>query len=194
MTVAVALAAFGLVPAAALAQDGDDDGDHADDGRGGDDDDGDGDGGSHGGGDHRPDQREHDGVVIDAHVALTWHSATGIGFRVDVPIVPDGLVDGVDDDLRISPGLDLLWFFYPGHSGFGAYPILPLQWNFYLDPEWSVGGEVGMTFLFAPDRDRYWRYFAGPYLGALARWHFAQRNALLLRLSWPGGLDIGITF
>ncbi len=138
-------------------------------------------------------QGSHSDVRFDAHLDLGWYYNFGVGFRVDIPIVPGGIVDGADDDLRISPGAELFWFYRRNHDGFGVIPLVALQWNFYID-DWSVFPELGIAFWWGPDRDYYWRSFAAPFLGIGARYHFSARNALLMRINWPAGFQIGITF
>jgi len=149
---------------------------------------GDGGGGDRGGGSPR------DSVTFDAHVDLGWYSSFGVGFRADITIVPNGIIDEVDDDLAISPGAELFWFYHDDYDGVGLIPLVALQWNFYVSDDWSVFPELGVALLFAPNRNRFWRTFVAPFLGFGARYHFNERNALLLRLSWPAGLQVGITF
>lgn len=131
------------------------------------------------------------GVRFDAHVTFGWYRDLGGGLRVDIPVVGDGIIDGADDDLRITLGAEALWFFH--HKGFGAYPLAGMQWNFYVSDEWSIFPEVGIIFLFG-EREHYWRTFVAPMLGFGVRWHFNARNALLFRVSWPQGGQIGIVF
>jgi len=147
-----------------------------------------------------------DGVRFDVHLDFGWHQAFGVGFRVDIPIVPDGLVDGVQDELALSPGAEFFFWNwrsrrnrdeYLYYGDMGIWPLLALQWNFYLNDKWSIFPELGIAFFW------YWDDFDGgrnthfgahPFLGFGARYHFSSRNALLMRINWPAGLQIGITF
>lgn len=133
------------------------------------------------------------GVRFDIHGSFGWYDDFGVGFRADIPIVPTGIVDGVNDDLAISLGAEALYW-YHGKTGFGVWPMALLQWNFYLSEKWSIFPEVGVVLMFGPDRNRYWRTFAAPIAMFGARYHFNRRNALLLRVGWPAGLQVGITF
>jgi hypothetical protein len=133
-------------------------------------------------------------VVFDAHASLGWYDATGVGIRVDLPIAPTGILDTAEDDLRVSVGAELLWFYHSSYSGAGTFPTVALQWTFYLTPQWSIFPELGAAFLFAPRRERFWRTFAAPLLGFGARYHFSARNAFLIRVDWPIGLQAGVTF
>jgi len=139
-------------------------------------------------------QAPHSGVSFDVHLDLGYYGNLGAGFRADIPVVADGIIDGVDDDLRLSLGAEMFWFYHRDGDGLGVFPIFALQWNFFLSSEWSVFPELGAALLFAPNRNRFFRTFLAPYLGLGARYHFGRRNALLLRVGWPGGLQIGITF
>jgi len=137
------------------------------------------------------------GVRFDVHLTGgPWYNWFGAGFRVDIPIVEDGLIDGTDDDLSLTVGGDALWLYHRVAQGFGVIPVLALQWNFYLNETWSIFPELGVAFLFIDDyyHHRYWDAWVGPYVGFGARLHFNPRNALLFRISWPTGAQIGITF
>jgi len=131
-------------------------------------------------------------VRFDVHVNVGWYRFFALGFRVDIPIVPDGLIDGADDELAITVGAEVAWFYR--YKGFGVFPVLALQWNFFLGQKWSIFPELGVAFLFGPQRNDYWSTFAAPHVAFGVRYHFSQRNALLARVAWPGGFQIGITF
>lgn len=139
-----------------------------------------------------------DSLRLDLHLDLGWYGAFGAGARLDVTIVPEGLLDGVEDDLAISPGLEVLFFYsqYYG-DGVGIWPLLAFQWNFYLSDAWAIFPELGIIFFFAQESryyERYWSSFIAPFGGFGARWTFNGKNALLMRISWPAGFQVGITF
>lgn len=155
-----------------------------------------------------PDHNQIDGVRFDVHVNLDQYSMFGAGGRVEFAIVPDGFIRGkVRDELALSFGADL--FFTPtylGASGYygGAYviPIGVAQWNFYLGEHWSVFPELGVALHVGFERDGWkdkhgnaygWLY-AAPAIGVGARYHFTSRVALLMRISTPGGVQVGVTF
>ncbi|MDH5673159.1 MAG: hypothetical protein OEZ06_13470 [Myxococcales bacterium] len=156
-----------------------------------------------------------DGVRPEVHLDLgVFHGGFGVGFRIDIPIVPDGLIDGTDDELALSPGLDLFFWDYSRRNycyinnrgnrvcvdgryndGVGFWIPVPVQWNFYLNEHWSIFPELGLGLIwdeYYGDRDGRMRL--RPMLSFGARYHFNNRNALLMRLSWPMGFQIGITF
>jgi hypothetical protein len=98
-------------------------------------------------------------------------------------------VDSARDDLTISPGADLL--FNDGDVWF-AVPVA-LQWNFYINQLWSVFPEMGLALLFGHHHHKH--DVAVDFLLAVGgRYHFSSRNALVLRIGWPIGLQFGITF
>ena len=139
-------------------------------------------------------QTHDDSVRFDVHADFGWYSFVGAGFRVDIPIVAEGLIAAADDELAITLGAEVGWFYHSVDHGFGVYPVLAFQWNFYLGEKWSIFPELGVAFLFGPNRKRYWDTFAAPHGGFGVRWHFGERNALLMRVTWPGGFQIGLTF
>ena len=155
------------------------------------------------------------GIRPEVHLDLGWWEAAGVGFRIDIPIVPNGFLrsGSVRDELALSPGADL-WLYWANnfchtHSGtthchnggtnFGLWPILTLQWNLYFgNSGWSIFPEAGLVMgLF--DSPWFWGGWNGaiwisPTVGFGARYHFNQRLALLMRVMFPGGLQIGLTF
>ncbi len=135
--------------------------------------------------------QEHSSVRFDVHGTVGWYRDLGVGFRADIPVLSEGIADGTDDDLRITLGFDALWFYH--HDGFGFYPVAAFQWNFYLSSEWSIFPEVGAVLLFGT-YEHYWRTFIAPSISFGARWHWNERNAFLMRINWPTGLHLGITF
>lgn len=141
------------------------------------------------------------GYRLEAHLDLGWYGAVGAGFRADFVIVKDGLIDGVDDELSLSPGFEAMWFYSPAYSkhgdGFGFWPLLALGWTFYLNQDWSIFPEIGVVFFVGqPERyrERYWNTFVAPFLGFGGRFAFSANNSLVMRVSWPAGLQVGVTF
>lgn len=133
-------------------------------------------------------------VRFEIHVGFNWYGGIGGGARLEFPIVPRGLLSGVDDELALSLGAEVFYFYVPNAVGVGVAPLLALQWNFYVSRAVSVFPELGVAFLFGPARERYWSTFIAPYAGVGIRFHFTDRNAFLIRASWPAGLQLGITF
>lgn len=160
--------------------------------------------------------RKIESVRFDVHLDLGFHGAFGIGGRADIPIVPDGLIEGVDDELAISPGIDVFFYSfsrychrgvcYAGDQTVAIWPLIAAQWNFYINELWSLFPELGLVMLINDDYYYYGYYdddvyyadraavYIRPFISFGARYHFNDRNALLFRIGWPAGLQVGITF
>ena len=132
-------------------------------------------------------------VRFEIHGDFGWYGGVGVGARLEFSVAHD-VVRGVGNDIALSFGAELFYFYNPNYSGIGVYPIAAAQWNFYVSRRVSLFPELGVAFLFGPYRERYWGTFIAPYLGLGLRFHFNDRNALLVRVSWPAGLQLGITF
>jgi hypothetical protein len=132
-------------------------------------------------------------IRVELHLDFNWYNAVGAGARIEFPIAPYGILRGVDDEIALSVGAEFFYFYTPASQGLGVYPIVALQWNFYID-RISLFPELGVAFLFGPTRDAYWATFIAPFVGFGIRFHFTPRNALIARVSWPAGLQLGITF
>ncbi|MDP2313707.1 MAG: hypothetical protein Q8P41_12425 [Pseudomonadota bacterium] len=157
---------------------------------------------------HGEDHNQIQGVRVDLHGNVHRYGVFGAGGRVEFALVPDGFIGGnVRDELALSLGADA--FFAPLYFGDNYYdggawvvPIGAVQWNFYLGDRWSVFPEVGVALHVGFRQDEWydkqgrgyaWLY-AEPDLGIGARYHFTSRVALLMRLSTPGGLQVGVVF
>lgn len=140
-------------------------------------------------------------VRPDFHFSLGAHGDFGAGLRLDIPIVPKGVVPSRRDELALSLGLDLQFVdFSEGEDDDGVLlvPHFAGQWNFYLRRGWSVFPELGLAFVIGDDDHDYSRRdSARVHVDGLiafgARYHFAERMAVLLRAGWPTGLQVGLT-
>jgi hypothetical protein len=139
-------------------------------------------------------QREHADVLFDVHAMLGYYAEVGVGVRVDIPVIDDGLVEGPDDALFLTLGAEVAYVYWSMFEGFAVYPLLAFQWNFYLDSEWSLFPEIGVTLLFGSNREEWFPSFVAPVAAFGVRYHFAQRNAVFVRAGWPTGVQIGLTF
>jgi hypothetical protein len=133
-------------------------------------------------------------VRPELHLGIGWGAELGFGGRVDIPIVPRGLIDGVNDELALSPGAEL--YFHDGRDNhLSIAPLVAAQWNFYVSPSWSLFPELGLALIFdqhGPNHDDHVHLNLLFALGA--RYHFTGRNAFVLRVVWPFGLQLGLTF
>lgn len=138
---------------------------------------------------------------FDLHADLGGYASVGAGFRVDIPLIRTGLLANADDELALSPGLDV-YFANVYHNYYDSDPyVIPsavLQWNFYFPSGWSVFPEAGIAFYVGDGhylrRGNGRNVYATADFGLGARYHFSARNALLLRISTPTGFQIGVTF
>ena len=136
-------------------------------------------------------------VRLDVHADFGWYHSFGAGARVDIPVVRDGFIrsSDVSDDLSISPGLELFSAYGP-YSGMGLIPMVMVQWNLYFAHQFSFFLEAGIAALFAPSgwSKHYYDQVIAP-VGQLGfRWHFSDAMALLIRVGWPAGTQIGLAF
>jgi hypothetical protein len=143
------------------------------------------------------------GVRPEGHLSLGGHGDFGAGFRIDIPIVPDGFISSLNDEFALSPGLDVQFFDLNRHEGdrnLLLIPQLATQWNFYLPRDWSVFPELGVALVFGAGRryrgdvHRGDDFHADPLVAFGARYHFSSRNSLVMRLGYPSGFQIGLTF
>lgn len=157
---------------------------------------------------HGPDHNQIKGVRVDIHGNIDRNSVFGSGARFEFAVVPDGFLSGnVRDELALSFGADIFfapvdlgWTYWDGEPY--AVPIAAVQWNFYLGERWSIFPEVGIAVHAGFNHD-YWYdkhgdphnwLYPEPDVGFGARYHFSERVALLMRLSTPGGLQVGLVF
>lgn len=146
-------------------------------------------------------------VRPEVHLSAGGHGDLGAGFRVDIPIVPDGFLRNKRDDFALSPGMDFQFFdFRRDHhrrrardadrdvDTFLIIPQIAAQWNIYF-PErgWSIFPELGAAFVIGAwdGRDTF---HVDPLAAFGARKHFNRRTALVMRAGWPSGFQIGLAF
>jgi hypothetical protein len=117
----------------------------------------------------RPGAHRDYSVELEPHLLLQWidtpyHSdvGPGLGFRASIPILQDGPIPSINNNLAISFGMD--WAHFggcgQGERSCGAddfwFPVV-MQWNFFLTRAWSVFPEVGFAIHHA-----IWSYNRGP--------------------------------
>ncbi len=142
------------------------------------------------------------GVRPEVHLALGGYGGIGAGFRVDIPLVPEGFIDSADDEFALSPGLDLHFVHFNRHDGDDAVLVVPqlaAQWNFYFRRGWSIAPELGVAVVIGSRHRVYYhrdddRVHVDPLIAFAARYHFSDRNALVMRIGAPVGFQIGLTF
>ncbi|MDD9938683.1 MAG: hypothetical protein OXT09_34045 [Myxococcales bacterium] len=145
------------------------------------------------------------GVRPELHGGIGWHGDIGFGGRVDIPVAPNGFIDGVNDEFALSPGGEIYFDDYHGHGpgdhdgDFYFAGVFTPQWNFYVSPQWSVFPELGLALIFfghdhGPNDDDHAHLDLDLIFAFGGRYHWSTRNSLVMRLSWPFGLQIGVTF
>jgi hypothetical protein len=165
-------------------------------------------------------------VEIEPHLDFAFFLPTagstgvGIGGRFTIPIVRNGFVPTINNNVGIGFGLD--WLHYNGCYYRGIYfnynacdnldsfwvPVV-MQWNFFLATHWSVFGEPGLSIVY----QNFGTYYCGidafgnavpcnggpshvsvePVIFFGGRYHFSEGAALTLRIGWPYA-SIGISF
>ena len=141
---------------------------------------------------------------LDVHGTVAWWGSFGVGARIELPLVKEGFIDGVDDELALTTGGELLF----AHVGDQASTVVPIaliaaQWSFWLSESWSVFAEAGLVTVFSnwgPFHHRHQFYddhphaYFNPLLSLGGRLHLGDAIALLMRVSWPTGGQIGVVF
>lgn len=152
------------------------------------------------------------GVRPEVHLSVGGHGDLGAGFRIDIPIVPEGFLRRGRDDFALSPGMDIQFYDFghddrrwddrgpgpgprPGrHHGALIIPQLAAQWNFYFPRHaWSIFPEAGLAVVIG-NWDGYDNVHVDPLFAFGARKHFAGRTALVMRVGWPSGFQLGLAF
>jgi hypothetical protein len=112
----------------------------------------------------RPRAHPYYGVELEGHLQLQWNSVPthsdagpGLGFRASIPVIQQGPISSINNNLAVSFGIDWahFWGCRPGPDC-GAndvwFPIV-MQWNFFVTPAWSFFPEVGLAI-----HHSFWSY------------------------------------
>ncbi len=164
-------------------------------------------------------------VEIEPHLAAAFFrygaSGIGLGGRFTIPVVKNGFVSTINNNVGIGFGLD--WLHYSGCYGYGRwyyysgcyynsfwFPV-DLQWNFFLATHWSVFAELGLAIVYSDWGTGYYgacvdqfgrpgpcyydrsHFELEPVIFVGGRYHFSESVALTLRLGWPY-VSIGVSF
>ena len=139
-------------------------------------------------------------VEYEVHGAIGFEKSYGLGagVRFGIPILKRGFISSINNNVAISFGVDLLNWPAADYGVTGVIIPVMLQWNFFLTPAWSVFWEVGFAPRIWFDRPGHGdeRFLPWPGLGIGARYHFRLGNypTLVLRLGFPTGLTVGVSF
>jgi hypothetical protein len=110
------------------------------------------------------------GVEIEPHLLWGWTHYTylpsdgfGAGARFSIPLVDNGFVSTINNNVAISFGIDWLhysgvgcyyYYYGPGRGPYPCYAVgdvnylffpVAMQWNFFVAQKWSVFGEPGLA-------------------------------------------------
>ena len=123
----------------------------------------------------------------------------GAGFRVGIPIVKQGFISTINNNVAIDFGADILNWPAPDFGVTGVVVPAMLQWNFYLTRDWSVFGEAGVAFQDwfsqrASGDNQTFFIWPGMSLGARYYLNPGKYPDLILRIGYPSGLSVGIGF
>jgi hypothetical protein len=108
----------------------------------------------------------------------------GPGFRGTIELVDNGFIKTINNTVGLGFGAD--WIALGGDKTSIWIPIV-MQWNFWLSQNWSVFGEPGGGFYLGNAKGARAAAYAG------ARFHFAEKLALTLRVGYPA-VSIGLSF
>ncbi len=110
-----------------------------------------------------------------------WHGNWGAGVRATIPLIGNGPIPSINNNLGLGFGADL--FFY--RNGALFVPVVG-QWNFFLLSHFSLFVEAGVGITFGG------YHYVDPILGIGGRYHFTERLALTVRLEYPA-LAVGLS-
>jgi len=152
-------------------------------------------------------------VEIEPHLSINastfndWgYWGFGPGVRFGIPSAGPAFVPKINDSVAISFGAELLRSYRKYCAGpscddlgyWGLFIPVALQWNFWLTDKWSAFGEPGLVVRTAFDGCSKVQgcggppvYFAG-WVGA--RYHFTDTVSLTMRVGFPTGFSIGVSF
>jgi len=106
----------------------------------------------------------------------------GAGFRGTFVLSDSGFIRSVNDTVGLGVGFD--WT-----RGTTWVPIV-LQWNFWVGEHWSVFAEPGAALRW---REDYQKLHGDFTLYGGARWLFAPRTSLTMRVGYPA-FALGLSF
>lgn len=146
-------------------------------------------------------------------------SGVGGGLRLSIPVAQRGFIDGINDSVAIGFGVDALHYAgtgamagkcaeyrgsgdericvrVEGAGGPSFYALFPvvMQWNFFLDPAWSVFAEPGLG-IYYQNREFDGSSAAGafPILQVGGRYQFSQAASVTFRIGYPY-FSVGVSF
>jgi hypothetical protein len=130
-------------------------------------------------------------VRLDAHAAMSWDGALGLGGRVDIPVATAaGLRYSPRDELSLSLGGDVTFISFDGSLAVEVYPTLMFQWSLGVSDRFFFYPEVGLVSRI----DRHGWDGVSPNLGFGARYYLGRSFGLFGRFGWPFAISAGTMF
>jgi hypothetical protein len=129
-------------------------------------------------------------VRIGGHAALTWEGEFGVGGRVDIPLIEQGVLFSTRDELAVSVGMDVVFVAFEGSDPLTFWPTGTVQWTLGLTPSFSFYPELGLAAQI--ERDGIEAIL--PNIGFGGRYHIWRSVAATGRLGWPMAISLGACF
>lgn len=130
-------------------------------------------------------------VRVDGHASFTWDGEFGLGARVDIPIIEQGVLYSSRDELALSVGMDVVFVAFDGGNPLTFWPTATVQWTLGITQSFSFYPEFGLTAQI--ERDDGFRGVL-PNIGFGARYHLYRSIAIVGRLGWPMAISLGACF
>ena len=146
-------------------------------------------------------------VEFEAHLVANgsyyyYGTGYGIGARVNIPLGRNGFLARYNNSLALGLGADLVYNADARYKSAGLEAPVVIQWNLHVAPAWTIFFEPGVfvSVLFdtghcaASDCNGF---YIIPEFAAGVRWHFTSSQsfpALVIRVGWPSGLNVGVSF
>ncbi len=130
-------------------------------------------------------------VRLDGHASLTWDGYFGLGARLDIPVMEEGLAYSSRDELAISLGVDVIFVsFDKTDEPLQVWPTATLQWSLGVSERFTFYPELGLAAQI--ERDGWNGVY--PNVGFGGRYSLYRSVALLARVGWPMAISLGCTF
>jgi hypothetical protein len=145
----------------------------------------------------QPGNHPHYAVELEPHLLLGWanvdsagpfphhidfqnHAGFGPGARISIPLVDNGFVKTINNNVAIGFGVD--WAHYGTNSNVLWFPAV-MQWNFFLTDIITVFGEPGIALRNASRAHSEWSVDGVMQLGA--KFMFGRQVGLAVRAGYP---------
>jgi len=136
-------------------------------------------------------------VEVEPHLILGWanldtngpfprgfdldrHAGFGPGLRLSIPLVANGFVKSINNNVALGLGVD--WAHYDKNSDVLWFPAV-MQWNFYLTDVITAFGEPGFALRNTSNHDTHWNIDGVLQVGA--KFMFGRYVGLTVRAGYP---------